>query len=206
MPRSFETRPLNIALVVAACIAAPLAGAQESAPLGPEKPVATKALLVPCCRCADGSEEVIDISTGFAPWRVSPPSGPSVAAGPGPGPPPTWTTALNPARWIHHPVIEDPGTYVYELRFQVRKCTVPGEVVVSGQFSADNSATLTIGTPTPSFAAPGPTAYTGTFSFSKSVGAGMQSLKVVVVNNEADTGLVLRGTITLRCPKELFTD
>jgi hypothetical protein len=174
---------------------------------GPPGPGPSKTIKLPCCRCADERVFTVDISTGAAPWRVQPPGGPSAGAVPVPVPEPVWTTALAPARWIHHPTTtHDPGTYVYELRFQAPNCVVASEISVRGDFSADNEAVLRIDTPTPSFTAPGPFAYTSTFPFLKTVGIGMHSIKVTVVNREGPTGLLLKGAITIRCPRDLEHD
>lgn len=196
--------PAGIARAV--LIAAPFTALLAAAPAAAQGPPASKAILVPCCKCADGSVLTVDISTGAAPWRVKPPAGAPAAAVPVPSIPPSWTTALAPAVWIQHPAGEADGTYEYELRYQVQKCTIKPDVTVSGDFSADNSATLTVGGPTPVFTAPGPTAYTSTFPFSAPLPVGAGAIKVSVVNDELDTGLVLRGTITVRCPRELLTD
>jgi hypothetical protein len=197
--------PTTIARAV--LTAAPFTALLAAAPAAAQGPP-TKAILVPCCKCADGSVQTVDISTGAAPWRVSPPSGAPAAAVPVPTSsiPSTWTTALAPAVWVQHPAGEADGTFDYELRFQVQKCAIKPDVTISGQFSADNSATLTVGGPTPVFTAPGSTAYTSTFPFSVPAAIGAGAIEVKVVNNEADTGMVLRGTITVRCPRELLTD
>lgn len=97
-----------------------------------------------CCRCVGGEGQTIPINSGGAPWQV---------AGPGVNNPlaqainqnvnSNWTATLAPAQWVQpngsngsvsHPV----GLYYYDLRIKVPKCTVPMEVLVSGEAAGDD--------------------------------------------------------------------
>ncbi|HEX8621550.1 MAG TPA: hypothetical protein VF718_06220 [Allosphingosinicella sp.] len=99
-----------------------------------------------CCRCVGGEGQTIPINSGAAPWRV---------AGPGVNNPlaqtitpqtlnPHWSATLAPAQWVQpngnngnvsHPL----GLYYYDLRIEVPCCTVPMEVLVTGQAAGDDS-------------------------------------------------------------------
>jgi hypothetical protein len=100
---------------------------------------------LPCCRCVGGEGQTITINSGGTPWRV---------AGPGVNNPiaqaitansvnTNWSATLTPAQWVQpngsngnvsHPT----GLYYYDLRIEVPKCTVPMEVLVTGEAAGDD--------------------------------------------------------------------
>jgi hypothetical protein len=179
------------------------------------KPRPVKIFTVPCCRCVDGSSQTLSINTGAAPWTMTPatPSGgwsgdplgraasAAVVAAPVTSHP-AWTTAAAPAQWVGVQA-GVPGTYVFELPFYVPNCVIRPDLTVSGVFSADNAGVITIDTPTPAFTAPGPMAYQHITAFTFSVTTpGTHVIRVTVGNNEGPTGTVVRGTITVRCPRD----
>jgi hypothetical protein len=104
---------------------------------------------LPCCRCVGGEGQTIPINsgagTGSAPWRV---------AGPGVNNPvaqvitpstvnSNWTATLAPAQWVqpngsNGSVSQPVGHYYYDLSIEVPKCTVPMEVLVTGEAAGDD--------------------------------------------------------------------
>lgn len=101
-----------------------------------------------CCRCVGGEGQTIPINSGSgngsAPWRVTGPGvnnqiAPAITQNVNSN----WTATLAPAQWVQpngsngsvsHPV----GLYYYDLRIKVPKCTVPMEVLVSGEAAGDD--------------------------------------------------------------------
>jgi hypothetical protein len=108
------------------------------------------AIHLPCCRCVGGEGQTVSINTGSAngsvPWRVSGPGvnnplAQTIAAATIDG---QWTAALAPAEWVHpdgndgatgFPV----GVYLYDLSIEVPKCTIPMEVMLSGEAAGDDT-------------------------------------------------------------------
>jgi hypothetical protein len=111
------------------------------------------AIHLPCCKCVGGEGQTISINTGSAqgsvPWQVS---------GPGVTNPVAqtivaatidsqWTATLAPAEWVH-PNDNNGGTgfpvgvYCYDLRIDVPKCTIPMEVLVSGEAAGDDNVRI----------------------------------------------------------------
>lgn len=177
----------------------------------PGKPNPTEGVLcaikLPCCRCLDGTATEIPIDTGVAPWRVTPPgSAYQLAAVPIPPVPGAWTTLLSPpAVWIGAPgAPETVGVYEFELQFYVPDCLIPAEILVNGQAAADNRADIWLdttftGITVPNYANAGITSFVaGPVS-----GPGIHRLKFVVTNDGGPTGLVVKGFIVVRCPREL---
>jgi hypothetical protein len=160
---------------------------------------------VPCCRCLDGRSLRVDISTGSAPWRVAPPIGAAAAAVPVASPPGSWTTALAPAKWVHHPTAGmATGFYSYTLRIVVPKCTIPGRMTIAGRLASDNQGQMVLGSSSPAINIVSPSFTTPT-AFGPAglpLGPGTHIITVRVRNNELQTGLVLNGAVTVRCPLE----
>lgn len=164
------------------------------------------AVQIPCCRCLDGRSLRADISTGAAPWRVAPPSGgPAVPAVVVASPPGAWTTALAPAKWVNHPTAGmATGFYSYTLRIVVPKCTIPGRITIAGRLASDNQGLLVLGSSSPSISVASPS-FTAATAFGPAglpLGPGTHTITVRVRNNELQTGLVLNGAVTVRCPLE----
>jgi hypothetical protein len=158
---------------------------------------------VPCCRCLDGRALTADISTGNAPWMVAPPVGVTTAAVPVASPPASWTTSLAPAKWVNHPTAGmATGFYSYTLRIVVPKCTIPARVTIAGSLATDNQGQLVLGSSVPALNVASPSFTTPTAFGTASLGSGTHILTVRVRNNELQTGLVLRGAVTVRCPLE----
>lgn len=196
--RLLHVFPLAVLLVSGA--SSVTASAQTGA-RGPGKPPPVKMITIPCCKCLDGSTQTVSINTGANAWTMKPPTGPAQ-----PAPVTThvaWTTGAAPAQWVGTQSGVQ-GSYVFELRFHVPNCVIRPTIMVSGIFSADNGGVLTIDTPMPAFNAPPPTAFQSTFPFGKQVvGPGMHTIRVTVNNLGGPVGAVVKGTITVRCPKEL---
>ena len=173
-------------------------------PVKPKPPEGTLcAIKLPCCRCLDGTATEFTIDTGVAPWRVTPPGyGYQLAAAPIPLLPGAWTTLLAPAVWIGAPgAPETVGVYEFELQFYVPDCIIPAEIFVTGQAAADNMADIFIDA---NGLTPFVPTYTSATSFTGQVsGSGIHRLRFFVTNEGGPTGLVVRGTILVRCPREL---
>lgn len=103
---------------------------------------------LPCCRCVGGEGQTIPINTGSvagsAPWRVTGPSASNVLAQAITSNVHTlWNATLSPAEWVQpnsssgstsHPVAH----YYYDLIIEVPKCTIPMEVMVTGEAAGDD--------------------------------------------------------------------
>lgn len=160
-----------------------------------------------CCRCADGSELAVDISTGVAPWTVRrgnlpvQPVVPAVAN-------PNWTASLLPAKWVTPPGAPTiAGDYVYELRYVIPRCVIPADHSIAIVGAVDNIATVSVDGMAPFGTFAG---YTSTSSLSVPAAGltpGAHTL-TVVVNNSGNThpgnltGLLIRARILTRCPRQ----
>lgn len=163
------------------------------------------AIRVPCCRCLDGTRQTVNINTGTARWQVTSPGStgiqPVALAGN-----PAWTP-VPPARWVGPPGNPTTvGDYTYFIRIYVPRCTIPPRVVMSGRFAADNSARVFLdanqiaasqGTPNYGFL-PG-----SITPFSASLSPGLHTVRVIVRNISGPTGMILQGSLTITCPREL---
>jgi hypothetical protein len=163
---------------------------------------------VPCCRCVDGSTQTISINTGSAPWNYAPAGGTLSPAPVISQPNTAWTTALAPAQWIGPGASAPAGNYTYNLMINVPRCIIPAQVAIVGQVAADNSEAVSVDTNTQiaqytgiwgfqtphilSFNAPPPPLAPGI----------MHSLQVTVNNEGGASGMVVKGTIRITCPKE----
>jgi hypothetical protein len=201
-------RPLAGALVLGLAAAAPgTLHAQRAAipdPIPLPGPLPVKMLTLPCCRCLDGSVQTVNISTGSAVWTVQPPSGPVQTATPSNNV--AWTNALAPATWLGTQNGQ-PGTYTFELRFRIPNCTIRPTVILSGAFSADNGGTVSLITgPMTPVSGPYPFGFQATVPFtSGSLPSGNNYiLRVTVKNQSGPVGMVLKGTLTIRCPKDVI--
>jgi hypothetical protein len=130
---------------------------------------------------------------------MKPPSGPAVPAAITSHS--AWTTGAAPAKWVGTQSGVQ-GTYVFELRFYVPNCVIRPSITVAGIFSADNGGIVTIDGPPSNGTAPPPTGFQNTFPFTKMVGSGMHTIRVTVNNLGGPVGAVVRGAITIRCPKD----
>jgi hypothetical protein len=160
--------------------------------------------LVPCCPAADGSKHLVSLNTGYAVWTVrllgQTNAGPVIVmndAAWAPMPP-----SQPPSQWIRpagNPTVAD-TTYIYELKFTVPTCAVTGLVSISGMFRADNTGKISLDG---NLLAVSPGFYLSqTKSFSASnIGPGTHTLSVEVYNSGVITGMVLRGEISLSCPR-----
>jgi len=158
---------------------------------------------VPCCRCIDGSRNVLSVNTGTAPWTVTPPGSASFSLADS-------TThaawaSLPPATWVGQPLGAE-GTHVYTLRIHVPNCVIPSLVTVGGRFAADNQGRLYVG-PYPAAIAATPL-LTGFWQSSVTLfqrditSPGLHILKVEVQNNDGPVGLLVRGEIVIVCPDD----
>lgn len=204
-------RLLGGALVLGLTAAAPGAlHAQRTAipdPVPLPGPLPVKMLTLPCCRCLDGSVQTVNISTGSAVWTVQPPSGPVQTATQSNNV--AWTNALAPAKWLGSQT-GSPGTYTYTLRFRVPNCTIRPVVNLAGAFSADNGGSvsltpLTGGQTNPLATVSFPFGFQTTAPFTQNgIGPGIYTLSVSVQNQSGPVGMVLKGTLTIRCPRDVI--
>lgn len=151
-----------------------------------------------CCQCADGSTKQVDLSTGQAPWRVTLPGGTSSSLVVG-NQISNWTAALPPAQWVTPPgAPQTLGNYTYTLQYNIPNCVIPANVAITVQFAADDSATI----PGTTFTASGFNAGTiPTFTLPPTFTTpGPHTLTVIVNNSFTYTGLLLKATLTTRCP------
>ena len=150
-----------------------------------------------CCQCADGSTKQVNLNTGFAPWRVTGPSGGASQLVIGASNS-AWTASLPPAQWVGPPgAPETPGNYTYTLEYFIPQCVIPANVFITLQFSADDSATLA-GT---GFTASGFNTNGPTFILPAAFNTpGLHTLTIVVNNVVGPTGLLVRATLNTRCP------
>ncbi|RYE03183.1 MAG: hypothetical protein EOP61_05750 [Sphingomonadales bacterium] len=162
---------------------------------------ADRVLKVPCCRCVDGNKLSVAVDTGrVSGWTVTKP-GSTAAQAVVPASNPGWAPVA-PASWVGAPGDpRNPGVYVYEFRFEVPRCVIPGGVSIAGRFAGDNSAKLMLDgalvATNSGFKANQITNYTKT-----GIGPGTHVLRVEVTNIDVVTALALSGTITVACPKD----
>jgi hypothetical protein len=179
------------------------------------KPVPAKGLsTLPCCKCVGGTTTT-NLSTGTAVWKLIAPTVSATVLSSNAA----WTTLLASqipaAQWIS-PVGNptNAGGTIYELKFDTRKCIIPSDIVISGKFLADNSATLmvnglpvasSIGTPNYGFLPGSLTPFS--FTIPAAMANGVQSITVQASNDEGTaTGIVVQATATRKCPNERETD
>jgi hypothetical protein len=201
--RAFRT--MALALLLSASGPAFPSSAQERAGVRPPPP--PRSIQLPCCRCVDGKKTSINVSTGAVPWNVAFGTGTPQSAGLVSNV--SWTP-VPPGKWIG-PGSEVPGNYTYQMPFQVPNCVIPMQVTISGQFAADNTASLYVdtnfvkslqGTPNYGFL-PGSVT---PFNWSGTLAPGTHNIKVVVTNSDGPTGLVVAATLTIICPHENGTE
>lgn len=175
------------------------------APVGPGRPIK-----VGCCRCLGETLQPINISTGQpasqpVPWTVN--GGPSFITSTTLG----WANSPG-AQWIAPSASGgngQPAVHTYELKIEVPRCVIPGNVTISGKFWADNMGTVSLsglGAPTNQYTTLGgiygftqPNA--GNFSYTVP-GPGVYTLKVVGRNEGSVTGMLMNATVTKRCATE----
>lgn len=155
-----------------------------------------------CCKCVDGSQQKVSLDSRTAPWRVATGSGaaaPVVNATPDPG----WSP-LAPAGWVKPAsATTSAATYTYTLTIVVPRCVIGGRVSIKGQFGADNSATLWLGTTQISATSGGINGFKAPNfgSFSTSLNSGTHVLRMVVSNAGGPTGMILSGAVITECPR-----
>lgn len=168
---------------------------------------------LPCC--ASGSANIVRIDTGAAPWQVQVPgltysqpvdvSAANVAWAP-----------VGTAAWVRPPppsTSHAPGTYSYTLPFRVPACSAGRTLSISGNFAADNTASLFLDAPS----GPGTVAIasqtTPTHGFQTaniapfttsvtSAAPGTYLLRLVVTNEPgttSDSGLIVSAVIATNC-------
>jgi hypothetical protein len=160
---------------------------------------------VPCCRCVDGSTQTININTGTAPWSYAPVGGllaPAPIVSPLIG---GWTTTLAPAQWIGPGSNAPAGDYTYSLAINVPRCIIPARITISAKMAADNSEQVRVD------GGPPIAQYTGIYGFVTAnivnfnvppLTPGTHALQVIVHNEGGPSGMVLKGTISITCPKD----
>ena len=164
---------------------------------------------LPCCECL-GKNTTLNLSTGQASpidplWKVNLLSAyttPKVSS---------WI-ALPPANWIQ-PVASPtpsnnvaPGVYKYTVKFNIQaKCTIPSEIRLTGNFSADNSAQAFLDLPgQPVGSCAGPTCFAGGVPLNVNplwLTPGNHTLEIDVTNNEGYSGLIVNAQLTRHCAR-----
>jgi len=158
----------------------------------------------PCCRCADGREVVVDISTGVAPWTVRRGNLPAQLAVTNPNS--NWMPPPLPANWITPPGAPTfAGDYVYELRYVIPRCVIPASVTMTLQGAVDNSAVISIDGNINVGSMAGFGSLTTLTVPAAAVAPGPHTLTVVVTNAGTTspgnlTGLLVRARLVARCP------
>ncbi|TXH73832.1 MAG: hypothetical protein E6Q88_04910 [Lysobacteraceae bacterium] len=175
------------------------------------KPLPKDVLVLGCCRCTGGINR-LDLSTvAGVPWTVSYNSGPQTPAVILPTPHPLWNLPTGGAQWVSASALGTSGvpagTYTYRLKFYVPKCTIPQRVVLSGQGGADDGFKLYLDSnPTPISACSGGWCFNTanpTAPFAASVGFGLHTLTMSVVNTGGPSGMFLRAALEGRCTDSL---
>jgi hypothetical protein len=202
-----------ITLLAAAGLSAPAAAQVD--PIGIPQPgggaiiqipIPIQVIRLPCCRCIDGSSQVVNISTGTVAWRVSAPNGADAQAVAVPNRPASWTTALAPAQWAAHPAGSALGNHVFLLRFYVPRCVIPPRVQLAGRSAADNRQIVFLdNVPLASFQNASGLGFTtaNIVSFAAPlppIGSGTHVIRVLVNNISGPSGLLFSATLTVICP------
>jgi hypothetical protein len=196
--KALHTR-ISTAVLALGGVAAAFAQGQS---IQPEMNLTVKprgAITVPCCRCIDGKTQTIDISTGIAPWTS--PNG-SVGAIPRES---AWADKP-PAKWVNTGSTTA-GNYTYQLRINVPKnCIVPMDVSFKGIVYGDNNVVVKLGDRqigTTAVSSTGQANYGFRDPYgvpiAGSLGPGNHVLSVTVRNDEGPTGLLVNGTLTVKC-------
>jgi hypothetical protein len=162
--------------------------------------------VLPCCKCL-GETTTTNLSTGAVPWTASLPGSPA-QGGTALAANVAWTTMLAPlAQWISpagNP--QTVGVYNYQTQFDARRCSIQSEIVVTGKFLADNSATLLIdgnkvissqGTPNYGFLPGSLTPFS--YVIPAGSAAGIHTVTVQATNSSGPTGIVVQLTATRKC-------
>lgn len=164
----------------------------------------TKSIDIPCCQqCSKGGEQVIDLSTGVAPW-ISPQGNASVIS-----PYPGWESPSSPAKWVYTGTNNAPATYLYQLKINVPKnCKSLPKVTYSGTGFGDNNITVrmddkVLGTTAISSAGAANYGFRSPYgvNISGNLGAGSHILSVSVRNDESVTGFLFMGKLSIKCPE-----
>jgi hypothetical protein len=183
-----------------------------------------------CCRCVGGEGQTIPINSGSgagtAPWRVA---GPGVTNGIAQpitsGQNSNWTASLAPAGWVqpngtNGSVSQPVGLYYYDLHIRVPRCTVPMEVLVTGQAAGDDQIRIFLDNmavpiaqtdysiPVPSWASAGDggwgfkaeriVAFAGALS-----APGNHLLRIEVQNGGGPHGMLVRAALKTFCAPNL---
>jgi hypothetical protein len=113
--------------------------------------------------------------------------------------------ALTPATWVGAPSPGNQasgGVYVFQFKFDVPRCVIPGGISIAGKFAADNSAVLTLDGATLATSA-GYTAVQATNYTKVGIGPGSHTVEVTVTNVSGPMAMALQGTLTVACPTKL---
>jgi hypothetical protein len=204
---------LTLALVALSAIGGvAVAQKNEEVKIAPNLQVQPQTPSLRCCECL-GQVTTLDLSTGQSSpidpiWSVN---GNSAYTTP---PYPGWilpsNALLTPAKWIQPVASPTPsnsvpvGDYKYAVKFNIPKCTIPGDVQLDVHFAADNSAKVLLdGSPiattpclTTCFKAP-----QAPVNFTATVLPGNHTLMFVVHNEGGPSGLIVNAKLTRRCQK-----
>ena len=165
---------------------------------------------LPCCKCL-GESHTLDLSTGQGSpidpiWSVNGTSAfttPKVSS---------WI-ALPGAQWIQPVASPTPSNnvparvYKYTVKFNIPKCTIPSDVRLDGNFSADNSANAFLDPPAHAVGScPGPTCFKGSVPLTVNSAwltpGSTHTLEIDVTNNEGYSGLIVNAKLTRQCARE----
>jgi hypothetical protein len=178
--------------------------------IDPSQQVPSHKVSLPCCDCL-GKVTTLDLSTGQSSpidpiWKVT--NGPAYTT-----PPVGSWILLPPAQWIQPVSSPLPsgnvpaGVYKYTVKFYVPKCTIPGEVRLTGNFAADNSAQAFLDTvPIPNASCSGPVCFNtpqAPVSLNAAPpivpGPGLHILEIQVNNISGYSGLIVNAKLTRKC-------
>lgn len=166
-------------------------------------PRSATAINVPCCdTCSDkGGVQLIDLSTGVAPW--SSPNGTISTIGVYGG----WKNPNAPASWIYAGS-NTPGNYTYNLKINIpRNCVTPPKVSYSGTAWGDNNITVrmddkVLGTTAVSSGGQANYGFRDPYgvNLGGNLAVGAHVLSVTVRNDESVTGFLMMGVLKIECP------
>lgn len=203
---------LTLVLALASLAVFPGLGVAQERKPGPGVPPIDGHLSLPCCKCV-GDVNKLDLSTGSAPWSVSPGLGPTKtilsAWTAAPVPPASWIQPVSPQAATASKSVPA-GLYNYKVSFTIPdNCTIPYEKMeLSGSFAADNSvpsSSLTGSTPPFNHTCIAPAGSKNCFTtltpllWSGTLGTGVKMLSFDVNNEGSYSGLLVNATLTGKC-------
>ena len=163
----------------------------------------SNAINIPCCDpCSDkGGVQVIDLSTGVAPWSSTNGAVSNIGVYPG------WKNPNPPASWVFAGS-NNVGTYTYNLKINIpQNCVNPPRVSYSATAWGDNNITVrmddkVLGTTAVSSRGQANYGFRDPYGvkIEGALSVGSHTLSVNVRNDESVTGFLLSGALRIECP------